>query len=37
MDAERWAAMYNQLLELKVIEKTFDPARAYALKFSGTP
>jgi NitT/TauT family transport system substrate-binding protein len=37
MDAERWVAMYNQLLELKVIEKTFDPARAYTLKFSARP
>ena len=31
MEAERWTTMYNQLLELKVIEKPFDPATAYTL------
>ena len=25
--------MYNQLLDLKVIDKKFDPATAYALQF----
>jgi len=33
MEAERWTTMYNQLLELKVIEKPFDPATAYTLRF----
>ena len=33
MEAERWTTMYNQLLELKVIEKPFDPATAYSLQF----
>ena len=33
MDSERWATMYQQLLELKVIEKPFDPATAYTLQF----
>jgi NitT/TauT family transport system substrate-binding protein len=33
MEAERWTTMYNQLLELRVIEKPFDPATAYTLQF----
>jgi NitT/TauT family transport system substrate-binding protein len=33
MEAARWTTMYNQLLELKVIEKPFDPATAYTLRF----
>jgi NitT/TauT family transport system substrate-binding protein len=33
MEAERWTTIYNQLLELKVIEKEFDPATAYTLQF----
>ena len=36
MEAERWTTMYNQLLELKVIEKPFDPATAYTLQFVKT-
>jgi NitT/TauT family transport system substrate-binding protein len=33
MTAERWTTMYNQLLDLKVIDKPFDPATAYTLQF----
>ena len=33
MTAERWTTMYNQLFDLKVIDKAFDPAQAYALQF----
>lgn len=33
MDPERWLAMYNQLLDLKVLGKQFDPATAYTLQF----
>jgi len=36
MNAERWSTMYAQLLDLKVIEKQFDPATAYTLQFVGT-
>jgi len=36
MNAERWSTMYAQLLDLKVIEKQFDPAMAYTLQFVGT-
>ena len=36
MDAQRWDAMYKQLVELKVIEKQFDPATAYTLQFVRT-
>jgi NitT/TauT family transport system substrate-binding protein len=32
-DPARWTSMYQQLLELKVIEKPFDPAIAYTLQF----
>jgi hypothetical protein len=35
MNAERWNAMYQQLVDLKVIEKQFDPATAYTLRFVG--
>jgi len=33
MNSERWSTMYEQLLDLKVIEKSFDPATAYTLQF----
>jgi NitT/TauT family transport system substrate-binding protein len=33
MDPERWSTMYKQLVDLKVIDKPFDPATAYALQF----
>jgi NitT/TauT family transport system substrate-binding protein len=33
MTAERWTTMYNQLFDLKVIDKAFDPAQAYSLQF----
>jgi NitT/TauT family transport system substrate-binding protein len=33
MNAERWSTLYQQLLDLKVIEKPFDPATAYTLQF----
>lgn len=33
MDPARWATMYQQLLELKVIEKPIEPATAYTLQF----
>jgi NitT/TauT family transport system substrate-binding protein len=33
MDPKRWETMYQQLLELKVIEKEFDPAAGYTLQF----
>lgn len=35
MNAERWSTMYEQLLDLKVIDKPFDPATAYTLQFVG--
>ena len=35
MEAERWATMYKQLLDLKVIDKPFDSATAYTLQFVG--
>jgi len=35
MEAGRWTTMYNQLLDLKVIDKPFDPATAYTLQFVG--
>ena len=34
MNAERWNTMYQQLLDLKVIDKQFDPATAYTLQFA---
>ena len=33
MDPARWATMYKQLRELKVIETEFDPQIAYTLRF----
>jgi NitT/TauT family transport system substrate-binding protein len=33
MDAERWASMYQQLVNLKVITQQFDPTTAYTLQF----
>lgn len=33
MEPKRWQLMYQQLLELKVIEKKFDPSIAYTLQF----
>jgi NitT/TauT family transport system substrate-binding protein len=33
MDAQRWASMYQQLVDLKVIDKPFDPTTAYTLQF----
>ena len=33
MTAARWTTMYQQLVDLKVIEKPFDPATAYTVKF----
>jgi NitT/TauT family transport system substrate-binding protein len=32
-DPARWTSMYQQLLELKVIQKPFDPAIAYTMQF----
>ena len=33
MTPERWATMYEQLSDLKLIDKPFDPATAYTLQF----
>jgi len=33
MNAERWTTMYQQLIEIKVIDKQLDPATAYTLQF----
>jgi NitT/TauT family transport system substrate-binding protein len=33
MDPARWVTLYQQLLDLKVIEKQFDPGNAYTLQF----
>lgn len=33
MTAERWSTMYKQLLDLKVIDKPFEPTTAYSLQF----
>jgi NitT/TauT family transport system substrate-binding protein len=33
LDPARWTSMYQQLLDLKVIQKPFDPAIAYTVKF----
>jgi NitT/TauT family transport system substrate-binding protein len=33
MTAERWTTMYQQLIDLKVIDKPFDPSTAYTLQF----
>ena len=32
-DPARWTSMYQQLLDLKVIQKPFDPSTAYTLQF----
>jgi NitT/TauT family transport system substrate-binding protein len=37
MDAQRWSAMYGQLMELKVIAKPLDPTSAYTLRYSNGP
>jgi NitT/TauT family transport system substrate-binding protein len=36
MDPKRWARMYEQLVDLKVIDKPFDPTTAYTLQFLQT-
>jgi NitT/TauT family transport system substrate-binding protein len=36
MEAARWTTMYQQLLDLKVIEQPFDPATTYTLQFVAT-
>jgi len=36
MDPKRWATMYEQLVDLKVIETPFDPTTAYTLQFLRT-
>jgi len=33
MSPDRWTTMYNQLIDLKVIDKPFDPATAYTSQF----
>jgi NitT/TauT family transport system substrate-binding protein len=33
MDPKRWTTMYQQLVDLKVIDTPFDPASAYTLQF----
>ena len=33
MDPKRWATMYDQLTDLKLIQKPFDPTTAYTLRF----
>ena len=33
LDPARWTSMYQQLLDLKLIQKPFDPAVAYTLQF----
>jgi len=33
MTPERWATMYEQLSDLKLIDKPFDPTTAYTLQF----
>jgi NitT/TauT family transport system substrate-binding protein len=33
MNPKRWTTMYEQLIDLKVISKPFDPATAYTLQF----
>jgi NitT/TauT family transport system substrate-binding protein len=33
MDPKRWTTMYVQLVDLKVIDKPFDPAKSYTLQF----
>jgi len=36
MDPKRWATMYDQLVDLKVIQHPFDPTTAYTLQFLQT-
>ena len=36
MDPARWSTLYGQLVDLKVIDKSFDPATAYTLQFLRT-
>jgi len=36
MEPRRWTTMYEQLVDLKVIDKPFDPATAYTLQFLHT-
>ena len=36
MNSARWNTMYQQLLDLKVITKEFNPATAYTLQFVGS-
>src|SRR5579862_3302098 len=36
MNSARWNTMYQQLFDLKVITKQFDPATAYTLQFVGS-
>jgi NitT/TauT family transport system substrate-binding protein len=33
MDPKRWTTMYDQLVDLKLIDKPFDPATAFTLRF----
>jgi hypothetical protein len=33
LDPARWTSMYQQLLELKLIQKPFDPSIAYTMQF----
>ena len=33
MDPKRWATMYEQLTDLKVISNPIDPATAYTMQF----
>jgi NitT/TauT family transport system substrate-binding protein len=33
MNSQRWTMMYQQLLDIKVIDRPFDPATAYTLEF----
>jgi hypothetical protein len=35
-DPARWTSMYQQLLDLKVITKPFDPTIAYTMRFMPT-
>jgi NitT/TauT family transport system substrate-binding protein len=32
-DPRRWSSMYDQLLKLKVLQKPFDPTKAYTLRY----
>jgi NitT/TauT family transport system substrate-binding protein len=36
MDPKRWSTMYDQLVDLKVLDKPLDPATAYTLQFLQT-